>query len=310
MAAERMTVVALAKACGVSKTTVSAALGGSGRVSEEVRRRVRTEARRLGWRPDPNLSQLMGYLRQTRRAAAVCNLAWLNTAEDERRWHDLPWFAGYLKGARRRAEELGYRLDEQWTRAEGTRASALARQWAARGIAGVLLPLPEEHEVLRGLLKQPLAWVVIDEAELELPFPRVQADRHGNLRVLLEEAWRLGYRRPALALDPYVDRISQHAYSSAYLGWCRLREVRPQVLDLNKGSGAQAVKSLFGERGVDLVVGSDSRLIAWCEGAGKRVPQDVGVAHLNLAADVRGWAGVVQEHETIGAAAVDQLVSC
>lgn len=304
-----MTLVELAKVCGVSKTTVSAALGGTGRVSDDVRRSVRAAARRTGWRPDPHLSQLMGYLRKSRRAATTCNLAWLNTSLEERRWHDLPWFAGYLKGALRRAQELGYSLDEHWTRGEGVSAASLGRQLLARGIAGVLLPLPEEQPVLRGLLKQALAWVVIDEAEMDLPFPRVQADRHGNLRLLLDEAWQLGYRQPALVLNPYVDQISQYGYSSAYLGWCRLHDVEPLLADLIKGNEEKVIARTLDDYAPDLLVCSDSRVIGWCEAAGRRVPKDLGVAHLNLAADVSAWAGIYQEHESIGAAAVDQLVS-
>ncbi len=309
MKAKRIGIVELAKACGVSKTTVSAALGSTGRVSEEVRRKVRTEAMKRGWKPDPHLSQLMGYLRQTRRVATTCNLVWLNTATDPRRWHDLPWFEGYLRGARRRAEELGYGLDEAWTRAEGQSAPALARQWRARGVAGVLVPLPQDEPVLRKLVRADFAWVVIDEAELAPPFPRVQADRHGNLRQLLDEAAKCGYRKPGLALDAYVDRISAHSYSSAYLGWCRMQGVAPRIIDLDARNEGGTMKRFLREDQPDLVIGSDNRLVRWCEEAGFPVPAKVGVAHLNLADDVRGWAGIGQNHEQIGSLAVDQLAA-
>ncbi len=309
MKAKRVGIVELAKACGVSKTTVSAALGATGRVSEAMRKKVRAEARRRGWRPDPHVAQLMGYLRQSRRAATTCNLAWLNSAADERCWHDRPWFAGYLKGARRRAAELGYGLDEVWTRAEGTSAAALARQLKARGVAGVLLPLPADEPVVRKLAQQNFARVVVDEAELELPFPCVQADRHANMRLLLESVSKLGYKRPGLALDPYVDRISAHSYSSAYLGWCRMHGVAPCLLDLEKGGEAEAISGGLLTAGPDILIGSDNRLAEWCGAAGFPVPERIGVAHLNLASDVTGWAGIGQNHEQIGATAVDQLAS-
>lgn len=302
-------VVELARVCGVSKTTVSAALGGSGRISEDVRRRIRRTARKLGWRPDPHLSQLMGYLRQSRRGTPACNLAWLNTSLEVTRWRERPWFRGYLSGARRRAEELGYHLDETWTRTPGMTAATLARQLRARGVAGVLLPLPEDQPLLRALTRETFAWVVIDEAELELPFPRVQADRHGNLRRLLDESARLGYRKPGLALDPYVDRISQHSYSSAYLGWCRTAGITPRMTDLPPGMEAQTIADFLRTAAPDLIIGSDNRLRDWCIGGNRRTAHGIGIAHLNLAADVAGWAGINQNHEQIGAAAVDHLVA-
>ncbi len=309
MARKVIGVVELARVCGVSKTTVSAALGGSGRVSEDVRQRIRRTARKLGWRPDPHLAQLMGYLRQSRRGTPTCNLAWLNTSHELHRWRERPWFCGYLSGARRRAEELGYHLDETWTRTPGMNAATLARQLRARGVAGVLLPLPEDQPLLRTLTREEFAWVVIDEAELELLFPRVQADRHGNMRRLLDETSRLGYRKPGLALDPYVDRISQHSYSSAYLGWCRTAGVTPHLTDLPPSAEPETITRFLRTASPDLLIGSDNRLRNWCTSAGRRVPRDIGIAHLNLAADVAGWAGINQNHEPIGAAAVDQLVA-
>lgn len=309
MKSSRLGIIELARICGVSKTTISAALGSSGRVSDKVRQKVQEEARRLGWHPDPHLSQLMGYLRQSRKQNAVCNLAWLNTSSDPRRWHDRAWFCGYWKGAQLRAEALGYHLGEIWTRGEGVTAGTVSRMLKARGVAGVLLPLPEDQPLLHELKKEMCAWVVIDEAELELPFPRIQADRHHNMRLLLEETKKLGYRNPAFFCDPYLDRISQHTYSSAYLGWCWEMGKTPKLGSSHPGTEAKDLNRLCRKTKPDLIIASDNRMVKWCEEGGLKVPQNLGVTHLNLAADVKEWAGIVQQHEQIGALAVDHLVS-
>jgi len=46
----------------------------------------------------------------------------------------------------------------------------------------------------------------------------------------------------------------------------------------------------------------------WLRGAGIRVPQDIGLAHLGLTPDVEGWSGIDQDPAEIGAAAVEMLV--
>lgn len=278
-------------------------------MSEKMRSRVQQEAKRLGWRPDPHLSQLMGYLRESRRRNPICNLVWLNTSREPRRWQDRPWFRGFWQGALRRAESLGYHLDEIWTRGEGITAGSIARQLKARGVAGVLLPLPEEQSQLRQLNPKNCAWVVIDETELELPFPRVQADRHYNLRLALDQTRALGYQRPAFYFAPYVDRISQHTYSSAYLGWCWEKGLPPRIAASVTGNEGKLLQRFYHKTKPDLIIGTDNRLLDWCLQAGLKVPRDIGVVHLNLAADVSGWAGISQQHEQVGALAVDHLVS-
>jgi DNA-binding LacI/PurR family transcriptional regulator len=46
----------------------------------------------------------------------------------------------------------------------------------------------------------------------------------------------------------------------------------------------------------------------WLEELGLNAPQDIGLANLNLVSDVSDWSGVDEQHQEIGAAAVDILV--
>lgn len=299
----------LAHICGVSKTTVSAALGASGRISEKTRGKIRAKATALGWRPDPHLSQLMGYLRHSRKRNAICNLAWLNTSDDPGRWQVRPWFQGYLRGARERAHALGYHLDEIWSGQEGMNAQNLGRQLLARGVSGILLPLPEDEPLLRALNQNHFAWVVIDESEMNLPFHHVHGDRHQNVWLLLEETFALGYRKPALFVDPYTDRISQYSYSSSYLGWCYQNRLKARIPSPEEKCTPATLERLLHREKPDLLVGSDNRMVGWLKQLGLKVPGDIGVVHLNLASDVPGWAGIEQNHDRIGALAVEQLVA-
>ena len=60
------TMADVAKAAGVSKNTVSLALRGSPRVSEETRKRIAGLATSMGYRLNPTVAHLMAQLRQTR----------------------------------------------------------------------------------------------------------------------------------------------------------------------------------------------------------------------------------------------------
>lgn len=53
---------------------------------------------------------------------------------------------------------------------------------------------------------------------------------------------------------------------------------------------------------------TSSRNAIWLEQIGLRAPEDIGLAHLNLAEDVAGWAGIDPLIEEVAAAAVDLLV--
>jgi LacI family transcriptional regulator len=55
----------------------------------------------------------------------------------------------------------------------------------------------------------------------------------------------------------------------------------------------------------DVVICHDSRLLEAVQATGRRVPEDVGLVHLNIAPDVAGWAGVDADLSEVAAAAVD-----
>jgi len=117
----------VARAAGVSVATVSRAFSEAGAVSETTRRKVLTEARRLGYSPNPAARRLI-----TGRSGNIGIIV-----------PDLanPFFADIIKGVQRRAREgrqaiLVADTDEQ-ARLEGDALRSLARQ-----VDGVILASP------------------------------------------------------------------------------------------------------------------------------------------------------------------------
>lgn len=298
------TIRRLAELCHVSKSTVAMALRNDPRVAEATRHAIKEVAAREGYTSDERINRLMSFLRRRQRNA-LWNVAWINSSPDEHTWTRIPWFTGYLQGARHRALELGYTIDLIWT--HGLTARRLIKILNARNIKGFLIPLPEKTALWDEFAWDAFSAVVVDEYDVRLQLPRVMADRHGNMRMLLDQLAKLGYRRPALWLQRRVDEISDAAYSSAFLG-CRYqaRDARPNIwlfVDLEAGEVERKLQT----HRPDVIVCSHSGMTRVLREAGRRVPEDVAVAHLNLATDVAGWSGVEQRQEIIGATALDAL---
>lgn len=57
----------------------------------------------------------------------------------------------------------------------------------------------------------------------------------------------------------------------------------------------------------DAILCADNRIPGWLNEIGYRVPEDIGVAHLNLRLDTPGWSGVNKNWETIGMLAMETL---
>ena len=298
------TIRRLAEMCHVSKSTVAMALRNDPHVAEATRLRIKAVAAREGYEGDPRVNRLMSLLRRRQRDA-LWNVAWLNSSADEHNWTRIPWFAGYLRGASRRAEALGYTLDPIWM--QGQTPRQLGKILKARNIQGLLIPFPEKTRFWDDFAWDHFSAVVVDEFDVRLSLPRVMGDRHANMRTLLDQLDRMGYRRPALWLQRRVDEVSDSAYSSAFLGWRYQARLAQPLIWLFNGLEPEAVRQKMKAHQPDVIICSHSGMVKLLREAGMSVPEDVALAHLNLASDVADWSGIDQRQEIIGAAALDAL---
>lgn len=310
------TVREVAAACGIGKTTTALALKNSPLVSEETRLRVQREAARLGYRIDANLAKLMGYLRRHRQERALCNLAWINCETTEDAWRARPWNRGLLTGARDRATELGYAIEELWVRAPGFKLSRLPRLLSARGIEGLILPPP----VWEVPLKDHIPWadvhaVVINEPRELGELHRVEFDEAHNIQLAFSEVARLGYRRPGLVISRYTDNRSNFALSGQFLadqGHFLPRERTRPFWTEGWESGAWRETDFldwYRSERPDVLFVTGNEWLSKLSVMGLHVPRDVGLVHLHWGPDVADWAGVDLQRELAGSAAVDLLTA-
>ncbi len=300
----RVTIREIAVAASVSPMTVSYALRGSSKISEATRERVRKIAESLGYRPDPLLSHLMHHLRAGRAQKHVENIGLLQFASED-------YTERLIRGARLRAERLGYNLDIIPVDLQKHDRRALQRIIETRGIRGLLLTPSERARSYGDFLKwDQLSVVAIAATVLEPHFHRVLPAHLANIYLALEKLRALGYKRIGLAM--HVDMLLRAAqvYSAALLWDAHSRGEKPIPPFQAEDRGLSGLKQWAIEHSPDVILGTDSQQVT--AAIEPQLPETmrgaVGLVSLDYISDKR-IAGVDQRAEFVGATGFDLVVS-
>jgi LacI family transcriptional regulator len=311
----------IAKLAGVSTSAVSLALQNRPGVSVETRERIVRIAKEQGYAPDARLTSLMAGVRDA-RSKELLPIAWLNTAWRKDAWQCYRFHTPVIEGARERARELGYRLDDIWCHEPGLTMKRLAKTLYQRGIEGVIVTFPARH--LR-LDWNHLVGVAIGATLLAPALHRIVPDLPFNLQLAVKSLKRLGYRRIGICLTPEigsaahnaVHALAQELHSSAG----RTEKVPPlfhkpltyyETIKLQDHGAAKKQAEMISwcrRYQPEVIIGHDDRLVSWARAGGLRVPEDVGIVHLAVDDDVLDWAGIHSRRREMGGTAVEWLVS-
>jgi LacI family transcriptional regulator len=141
---------------------------------------------------------------------------------------------------------------------------------------------------------------------------RVTTNRFLAMRVAVRELRRKGYRRLGLAMQQNQDSRVDHQWGAAFV-W-EQQQVDPagrtelMVVEEEDWTERRFAKWFQANRPEVILGYEPDRIIGWLERMGKRVPADVGFAHLWNPDRAGGFAGIYHDPPAIGAAAVDFLV--
>ena len=301
----------VAKAAGISKTSAGCALRNLPGVSKSTRRRVLQIAHRLNYFPDARLTSRMMGIRQS-TSKDLLPIVWLNTNKEKHAWQNHSFLAPYQQGARERLQELGYRIEEIWTREAGFSMRRIAQIIQHQGIAGVIISEPARHVLLNW---NELAGVSIGGGLLVPLLHRVATDINFNLKLALKSLRRFGYQRIGLCLTEEADRFSHHDVRAIIFNFNstlpKSRQIKPlftsALMKADEDTGL--VTAWLKRERPDAVIGLSSRLKIWMAAAGLRVPEDIGVVHLATDDDVLDWAGIYANKREVGRLAADKVVS-
>jgi len=295
----------VAKAAGVSKATTSYVLRNQPGPSPETRERVLRTARELGYIPDARIVSWMAKVREA-KVKDLVPLAWLDTNWEKDSWKIYKFHSPYLEGARARARELGYQIEEIWAGQPDMTMRRISQILYQRGIEGVIVTQPAKHIRLNWNY---LATVSLEGSLLAPRLHRVMTDHFFNLLLALKVVKRLGYRRIGICFDQAFSRFSNHACYAAINQFLAItpkaERVEPLYYNWKRTPGVEWIRHCRPE----VIVCQNSYMVQWAKQAGLRVPEDIGIVHIATDDDVSDWAGIHSKKREIGATAVERVVS-
>lgn len=259
-----VTLSAIAQRAGVSLATVSYALRKHPKISAETQAAVLRAAEELGYRPNPRVASLMAHIRGGRAGAARERLAfvWVHTTRRESR--ESSFLRSVFAGARQRAAQLGFSLEEFWTADEGMTDRRLGQILRARGIVGVVLsPVTSAEATVT------LDWdwgcfasAVIGNVSWTPELHHAGHHHFLGMRLALAELARLGLVRPAAVIERSAHERSKHAWAAAFLTHHRDTRSAPELIRVAGVDEFAATAAWLRSCGADSLLVSASALLA------------------------------------------------
>jgi LacI family transcriptional regulator len=305
----------IARRADVSHTTVSLALRNHPSIPEPTRERLRRLADELGYRSNVLVSALMSQVRLKQHKSGPEVVGFLTGGPTADEWKHHSASVGFHEGARRRALQLGMRLEPFWLGPGGAAAAATCRMLRARAIRGNLITpfaVPVyDHE---------LDWAHLICVGLGYAFPHHALHRatHNHFRgafLAHERLEQLGYRRIGLMLDrDDQNRRVNYGWLGGYLAAQNtFGTARLEPLLTTLGDEIPQLKAWLRTARPDAVIGFGPKQFLALEQAGRRIPRDLAFAALDVEQTrldhVEEVTGINQNLLLIGATAIDILAS-
>jgi LacI family transcriptional regulator len=311
-----MSVRRIAKLARVSPATVSLVLRNSPKITAETRTRVLRVAKRLNYKPNAKVTELMGQIRLAQHPQSEACFGVISFYEQARPWEKTLHLNRMYKAMEARAEVLGYRLEPFWLRAPGMTYRRMRAILDARGIKGLLcFGSPDIDEGFPQEIDQ--FAIVAQGLSIKTPLHRVINHAYNDTLKVLNKVYQLGYRRPGLVLGDYEDVRGGHANLSAYFGWCQQMMGTPlvmPVLRLDRVDEKPLLAWLRQYRPDAVIVVHhqetlmDLIAILRQQGSG-RSPQHIGMAALSQVLQGTGLSGLEENQQLMGEWAVELLVA-
>jgi DNA-binding LacI/PurR family transcriptional regulator len=310
METRRPTQKTIAKLAGVHTSTVCLALKNHPTIPATTCERIQKIAADIGYQPDPMLSALAAYRTTLRPPIFHGQLAWLSISNTRFDWRKVGVYVAYMKNAAKQAELHGYTLQDYNLSERGMTLNRLAGIMQARGVRGVLVcPMPEAHMVLAFPWER-FSAVSIGHTVGRPALNRVMANHYASTRLIFQNLLQLGYRRIGLALPGDLnERVGNH-YLAAYLVEQQALTLANRLAPCLEMPPTQAVFARWLKRErPDAIITSNYIFPDYLEKLGVRVPADLGVAVVFKRVKPDTFAGIDQNVERTGEAAMEVLVS-
>lgn len=305
----------IATAAGLSVSGVSLAMRNDPSIPAATCAKIQQIAKRLGYRPDPELAKLMAYLRKRQLTRSTAVLGLLTLHQHRAFWRSNNYLKRLHTGIVNRAKELGYEVDEFWLNDPAMPQRRTCQIIASRGIkAVIIIDGPTRIDALDFDFSK-FCTVAIGYG-ISLPLHRVCQHQYQEMFRLLRQLRALGYRRPGLVLSGETDIRTQHHYSAAFTIAHRDAPTPPPML-IAEDITRPLFEEWFLTNRPDVLIAQNpsasvtaETYLTWLDRNQVRVPQDVGFVSLDV--DPAGQpllSGILQDYERVAAAAVEYVVA-
>ncbi len=299
----------VARRVGVHPATVSRALRNDPRITPAQRERVLRAAEALGYRKNPLVAALMSARRTGTAARYHATLAFLTHYPPGRAGFFATEFGQLFHGVKARAHALGYQVEELNGKSPHLSPHRLSEILHHRGIHGVIVaPLHSIHDPVQLDWAQ-VSTVAIGYSLHQVPVSRVSHNHFNGITLAIRQCRAAGRKRLGLVLPRRVHEKVEKRWLAALL------------LDQTEHGGRDRVPHLLFEESEepqfrawiqthrpDALLCLNVPLVqSWLARIGPEA-DDVAIVSLDRRPRDRGIAGIDQDYERVGAAAVDALL--
>jgi LacI family transcriptional regulator len=217
----------IAAALGLTQATVSMALRGDRRISEEVRQKVCEEAERSGYRPNAYVSALMTQIRAGEKPSSRGVIGLLIEAESKKQWYEIESYRIFHQGVLQRGKELGFRIENFFLQQPGMTAVRIDQILHSRGITGIILAPPYHGNRTLNMDWSRYAAVGVGFGWEQQELNRVTYDSQQNYIAAFNELREHGYKRIGTVLGKNFAVGSRHGIKW-YTGYLECQSALPE----------------------------------------------------------------------------------
>jgi LacI family transcriptional regulator len=303
----RTTLGDIARAAGVHITTVSMALRNHPRLPVSTRDTIQALAKKMGYVHDPLMQALVAYRRTSMPHLSPPTIAYVTNWNTRYGWQKVTAHPEFYAGAEAKAAELGYKLDHFWLREEGMTHDRLGRILHSRGINGVILA-SHVREIDASLQ---FDWANFSSVKIDY-FPHrpelhnVTNDQLQIIRLTMQKVRQAGYRRVGLVMDEgwdiTVDNLWQAGYTWEQQFFAARDRIPPYLLP-NKTPFPEWLK----KHKPEVIISKAEFVRPFFQALKLSVPRDIAFVDIFLEDPTGRTAGVRQNHQTVGALAMEIL---
>ena len=304
------TVRSLARLLRLSRSTISAALRGGGRVAPATVQRVRHAAEKLGYRHNPLAATLMSELRRSRGGTFRGVVATIELHEADRPGGHGPFHREMLRGALEGATKLGFKLEQFVIGRHDLNLPRLDTILQSRGIHGLLL-MPTFHVPnFSGLSWDYFSAAYTDYNLIQPALHSVCSDHYSSMLLTLERLHALGYRRPGLFIEHDRNERLHRRHTAAFQAYHE-NYLSPGSVPLmvTPELSRPAFEKWFRRCQPDVVLSHFTVVLDWMEACGARVPETHGFVCLNAVHKTRACATLDLQPQEIGSRGIELIVA-